>query len=277
MADSDKKGVVVVVVTGMLALLGTVAGGIVEGYWQREIKLQEFQSDLILRALEPESDDDRKQSLQFLVDSGLIVDAGMAARLSSILEDEEASLPRFGEPTVARSVGGAASAKGDAGLADDEAAGEFFALSGLIVRHGDIIDAVTPIFTKVSVKGEYGEPQTGKQYGGDGGGVTRLEKPGYLISEIRLIRGSYFGARHVIHIEVLWRKLGRDGLDPKTEVASKRLGGGSYAKGLESPIVYKAEDGAYISDLFVPPSLRHTSGELYLTDLVAEYKPIPGL
>jgi hypothetical protein len=73
-----------------------------------------------------------------------------------------------------REVGGIDRAKGEAGLQDDEAAGVYFALSGLVVRHGDIIDAITPTVRDVSVSGDLGQTRMGRQYGGDGGGVTRL-------------------------------------------------------------------------------------------------------
>jgi hypothetical protein len=64
---------------------------------------------------------------------------------------------------------------------------------------------------------------------------------------------------------------------PDHQIRSKRLGSSSHAKNLRPAISYKAEPGHYISDLHVPPALRHTSGELYLTDLVAEYKTLPVL
>jgi hypothetical protein len=273
MSDGDSRGFTIVVTTGLLALIGTVAGGLVEGYWARELAQQEFQSDLILRALEPENPDDRLSSLTFIVDAGLISDSELSERLREMVDDDEVQLPRFGGPIVARQVDGAVSAKGRSGLKDDEESGKFYALSGLIVRHGDIIDAITPIFAEVSVGGSIEGEKVGDRFGGTGGGVTRLERPGHLITEVSMIRGDYFGAAHVIHIEVVWQKLTPEGLDP-TKVRSKRLGGGSYAKNLRPATSYQAQPGHYISDLQLPPSLRHTSGEVYLTDLVAEYKPL---
>ena len=182
---------------------------------------------------------------------------------------------RFGTPVVAREIQGAESAKSGAGVADDETAGRFYALSGLIVRHGDIVDAVSPIFAAVSLDGAIEAEKLGRRYGGEGGLETRLVQPGYLITEVRMIRGDYFGATHLIHLEVVWQKLIRDGFNVASKLTSQRLGDGTYAKHLRPPVVYRAPEGHYISDLLVPPALRHTSGELYLTDLVAEYKPLP--
>lgn len=169
---------------------------------------------------------------------------------------------------------GTESGKATAGI-EDGVDGSYHALSGLVVRHGDIIDAVTPIFTEVSFDGSLGEEKTGKRFGGDGGSETRLVKPGFLISKVEMIRGNYFGAPHVIHIQVTWRKLVQSQLDVASEEMSERIGAGNYATALREPIIYEAPERHYISDLLVPPSLRHTSGELYLTDLVAEFKPLP--
>ncbi|MEL6227568.1 MAG: caspase family protein, partial [Pseudomonadota bacterium] len=154
-------------------------------------------------------------------------------------------------------------------------AAPFTALSGLVVRHGDIIDAVTPVYAEVDETGTLGNPIEGNRYGGTGGGVTRLEKDGHLITEVQLTRGRYFGASHVIYLDVTFQKLGPNGLMDETS-QSERLGSGNYATNLIAPYVYTAPRGYYISALSAPPSLRHSSGEVYLTDLVAEFSPIPG-
>lgn len=161
------------------------------------------------------------------------------------------------------------------GPATPTIAAPFTALSGVIVRHGDIIDAVTPIYAEVAPDGTLGAAIEGNRYGGTGGGVTRLEKEGHLITEIQLTRGSYFGASHVIYLDVTFQKLGPNGLDTGTN-KSERMGSGDYAKNLIAPYVYTAPKGYYISALSAPPSLRHSSGEIYLTDIVAEFSPIPG-
>ena len=41
------------IVAGLLAALGTVAGNVVKGYWDTTLAQKDFQSKLILRALEP--------------------------------------------------------------------------------------------------------------------------------------------------------------------------------------------------------------------------------
>ena len=41
-------------ITGLLAILGTVTGQALQGYWDTKLAAKEFQSKLILRALEPD-------------------------------------------------------------------------------------------------------------------------------------------------------------------------------------------------------------------------------
>ena len=43
MVEESNKSFYVVAMTGLLAVTGTVAGGVVEGYWQTELAQQEFQ------------------------------------------------------------------------------------------------------------------------------------------------------------------------------------------------------------------------------------------
>jgi hypothetical protein len=62
MSDSKISGLIV---TGLLAVLGTVAGGVMKGYWDTNLAKMDFQSKLILRALEPTDVKQRVSSLQF--------------------------------------------------------------------------------------------------------------------------------------------------------------------------------------------------------------------
>jgi hypothetical protein len=165
------------------------------------------------------------------------------------------------------------SAKTEAGITDDEGSGRYFALSGMIVGHGDLIHSVTPVFSQYLLDGSIGDSEDGERYGGEGP-YSDFLKPGHLVTEVRVTRGDYFGARHVIHIQVVWQKLTPDGLD-SNKITSERLGTGAYASDLVE-VAYTAPTNHYISDLFVPPSeVPHTSGEIYLTDLEANFKQLP--
>lgn len=61
-------------ITGLLAILGTAAGGVVQGYWDSQAAARDFESQLILRALEAQDVSQRVIALQFLVDAKLISD-----------------------------------------------------------------------------------------------------------------------------------------------------------------------------------------------------------
>ncbi len=146
----------------------------------------------------------------------------------------------------------------------------FTAVSGLIVRHGDIIDAVTPIFDEVSTEGAFVERSLGRQFGGNGGGEENLELPGYLIHSVRIVRGVYFGRSLVVHVQVAWRRLVNGELDPNTEIVSDRLGSGNFAERLSDPILFEAPKGQYIA------GISSTSpGGPYLRDLSVEFKMLP--
>lgn len=61
-------------VGGIFALLGALGGGLVTGWSQVELARQKFNSDLVLKALESNSADQRLESLKFLVETNLMKD-----------------------------------------------------------------------------------------------------------------------------------------------------------------------------------------------------------
>src|SRR5690348_1686622 len=83
----------VVLITGMLALFGTVAGGVVNGYWNSKVASEDFQSKLILRALEPVDKDQRKSSLEFLLKANLLSNDQIKAGLEQALQQD--IIPHF--------------------------------------------------------------------------------------------------------------------------------------------------------------------------------------
>jgi hypothetical protein len=89
---SDTK-ISTLVVAGLLAVLGTVAGGVVKGYWDANLAQKDFQSKLVLRALEPEDVKNRVASLEFLVKANLISDPKVRDGLTAILQEGEKSVP----------------------------------------------------------------------------------------------------------------------------------------------------------------------------------------
>lgn len=60
------------IISGVLVLLGTIGGGIIRGYWDIDLAEKKFESDLILKALESSTGEERAKTLKFLKDIELI-------------------------------------------------------------------------------------------------------------------------------------------------------------------------------------------------------------
>ncbi len=258
-------------VTGLLAVLGTVAGGVVKGYWDTNLAEKDFQSKLILRALEPEDVGQRVSALEFLVKANLISDPEVRQGLTSILEEGAQSIPQFrpvGTPTNIGSYGvnTVRSARDNVLQKFPSLQGKNIALIGFRVRHGDVIDAVTPIYAQVTEKLQLAGEFEGDRIGGTGGGETVLKKPGYVVTGFDVQRGYYFGRRQVAHFQIIWQRLTATGVDFKSTVLSERLGAGNYVRNLEPPSEFRASQGAFISD-FAATTASHTSGETFLNDI----------
>jgi hypothetical protein len=255
-------------VTGLLAVLGTVAGGVVQGYWDAQQAERDFQSTLILRALEPIEMEQRVTSLQFLVDAKLISTPSIRKGLVAVLEKGGDSLPRFAPVGASDtlSVKKVDSAKAQAVEKYPELRGENIALVGFRIRSGDIIDAVTPIYAKVTegmqLVGEY----EGERIGGTGGDATMLQMPGYVVTGFDIQRGEYFGRAEVVHFQVTWKRLSEAGIDETSATTSEKLGSGNFAQITTPPKEYRAGPNAFISD-FAATTSDHTSGETFLNDV----------
>jgi len=68
------KDVKIALVGGLFALLGAIAGAATSGWSQIELARQKFYSDLVLKALESNSPDERFESLNLLVETNLLQD-----------------------------------------------------------------------------------------------------------------------------------------------------------------------------------------------------------
>jgi hypothetical protein len=80
------------------------------------------------------------------------------------------------------------------------------ALSGLHIRHGQIIDAVTPIYSHFDDDFNMLSKSYGNQIGGNGGGETLLEKDGYIISEIKIEKVNYYGGQTIANLQIVWQQ-----------------------------------------------------------------------
>ncbi|WP_046244316.1 hypothetical protein [Hymenobacter terrenus] len=68
----DKTNINALLITGLFALLGTVAGGIVKGYWDDDLAQRKFYSDMVLKALESPDANARLQTLRMLTQTRLL-------------------------------------------------------------------------------------------------------------------------------------------------------------------------------------------------------------
>ncbi len=85
-----------VLVTGLVAILGTIAGGVVKGYWDARLAEKDFQSKLILRALEADDGNTRITSLKFLVTTNLISDRKIRKGIYELIQGGQENIPQFG-------------------------------------------------------------------------------------------------------------------------------------------------------------------------------------
>lgn len=256
--------------TGLLALLGTVAGGVVKGYLDNRSADKDLHSKLLLRALEPNDADGRRKSLQFLIDTNLISDVKIKSGVRKVIRGPDAEIPQF-IPVGSFGKGGALD---DIINENSTLKGKELAFVALKVRHGNVIDAITPIYAEISPDLSLGETVVGKQYGGKGGGETVLERRGFIVTGINLYRGDYFEEEEVVQIELIWHRLTQRGIDPATEVISEKLGDGHFAN-LDKPAKQlRANPGHYISDFFASTSY-HSSGETFLHDFDIKQRKLP--
>lgn len=82
------------VIVGILALIGTTAGNFLEGFYAQRQQQKEFESTLIINAIETGNSKISKNNLQFLLDANLLTDEGQKMRLSRILKDSNYIIKR---------------------------------------------------------------------------------------------------------------------------------------------------------------------------------------
>jgi hypothetical protein len=246
--------------------LGTVAGGVVQGYWNAQQSERDFESTLILRALESVEKEPRVESLQFLVDARLISTPSIRDGLTAAIKS--GSVPRF-KPIGATdtiSVKKVDSVKGQVIDKFPELKGKNIALVGFRIRSGDIIDAVTPIYAKVTQSMQLVGEYEGERVGGTGGEAMTLLKPGHVVTGFDIQRGKYFGRTEVVHFQVTWKRLSETGIDETSATKSEKLGSGNFAEITDEPTEYRAGPNAFISD-FAATTSDHTSGETFLNNV----------
>jgi hypothetical protein len=276
MSDSNINGLVV---TGLLAVLGTVTGGVIKGYWDSSLAEKDFQSKLIARALESADSAERVKSLSFLIKTNLITSPRVREGLNAVLGEGEKNIPRFLPVSPASGGNGLDtidSARARIVRKYPTLQGRSIALIGFRVHHGDIIDGITPVFAEVTPELELKNEYEGEPIGGKRGSETVLKRSGYVVIGFDIQRGEYFGRTEVINFQVVWASLTPRGLDANSIVLSEKLGSGRYAKPSGQPEHKRASANAFVSD-FKATASHHTSGETFLNDIeTTETVLVPG-
>lgn len=143
-------------ITDLLAVLGTVAGGIVNEIVNANLAAQKFQSDLIIKAFEPLDESNRILNLRFLLKAVLVSNTELKEGLGTVLQDPRKDIPQFQTPLQVISssrnqrLGGDTANYTDikvlicAAKKDDRAAGKL--LSEVVMRLADSerIGRITP-------------------------------------------------------------------------------------------------------------------------------------
>jgi hypothetical protein len=65
------------IISGIFALLGVIGGGAITGWSQVQLAKQKFNSDLVLKALESNSAEERLKTLNLLVETNLLQDTNI--------------------------------------------------------------------------------------------------------------------------------------------------------------------------------------------------------
>ncbi len=80
-------------------------------------------------------------------------------------------------------------------------------MTGMQIRKGDIIDAVTPIFQPLEAdRSIRSELYIGKQQGGDGGGGDIFLQFGYVLVGLRFQTVNYYGHEAINALSLIWRR-----------------------------------------------------------------------
>jgi hypothetical protein len=138
---ADDKPTSALLITGLLAVMGTVAGGVVKGYWDNTLAAHDLQSKLILNAMLPADADVRMKGLEFLVETNLISDRNIRDGIGAVIKKGPSSLPQFLPANTVPPPGGVASVpsvKQALNALNPQLRGKTLALTGLRVRHGDL-------------------------------------------------------------------------------------------------------------------------------------------
>lgn len=131
----------------------------------------------------------------------------------------------------------------------------FGAMSALVVRHGEIIDAIQPFYGALAAPSQ----------GGQGGSASRTQFAGEPIVQMFGYTGNYYGAEQVV-------QLGFKTLHGKTIGPFGTMGGVTNKKSFE----LAAPAGQHINSFF-GATVVHTGGGTYIASLGGNTAPLESL
>ncbi|WDD96782.1 hypothetical protein [Thalassomonas actiniarum] len=91
MSEEPKSTISTLLITGLIALMGTIGGGLIKGYWDKQLADQKLNSDLVMKALESEVASERLETLAFMINTKLIKDEEIGVAVLSYLEEKKDS------------------------------------------------------------------------------------------------------------------------------------------------------------------------------------------
>jgi hypothetical protein len=130
--------------------------------------------------------------------------------------------------------------------------GDWGPLTGLVIRSGDIVDSIAPV---------YGA-QTAPAQGGSGGTSSQVDFTGDSIAAVAGVTGTYFGATHVGQLTV-------------TTARGRTLGpfGTLRNVGVQQHFELRAPAGCRITSFF-GTTFTHTDGRAFIASLGGNVLPI---
>lgn len=79
-------------------------------------------------------------------------------------------------------------------------------LAGLVVRHGEIIDAIQPIYRKINDNGSLGETTKEQQQGGNGGNLTEIYRDDFVVVGFIYSIGEWMGEKRIAGLYTVLQK-----------------------------------------------------------------------
>jgi hypothetical protein len=105
MTPASPSPLTTLLITGLLAILGTVAGGLIQGYWDTTLADKSFQTELVMKALEADEQEARINSLRFMIETNLIADPAIRSGLEQYLNRKPEAVPQIRATPLAYTPG----------------------------------------------------------------------------------------------------------------------------------------------------------------------------